>query len=448
MRVAVLGAGYAGVTAVRQLERRLPEGEDAPEDVELVLVDERDHHLVQHELHRVVRRPSLAEEVSIPLREILDSADLLLGRVTDVDPEAGTADLAPPQTDGRAVAADETGGIEGADDGEGGTGGEEAGDGEEEGDAVTVDRVESEWTLSFDAGVVCLGAETAFYGLPGVREHATPLKRLHHAREIRREFLALADAGEARVVVGGAGLSGVQVAGELAALAREEGLDPQVILLEQEEQVAPRFPAKFGGTLREELERRDVEVRTGHTVRRATDEVVETDRGEVPYDQFVWTGGIRGGDAVGGDRSAVNRHLRLGPRTLGAGDAVKVVDADGEPAPAAAQTAVRQAPIAAENVIRLVEYDLGIDGDDVFEPRLDSYRHDSPGWAVSVGDGAVAQVGPAVFTGRTAKAVKTTVGAGYLTSVGEVHRAVDLVNQELGIADAVRSEPDVEVVED
>jgi len=413
---------------------------------------------VQHELHRMVRRPSLAEEISIPLREVLTRADLLLGRVTDVDPEAGTAELAPPTVGGSGT---ETASTPGVSDEEGPARDGDADervddddfDGEsqavgDDGGSVSVDRVETERTLSFDAGVVCLGAETAYHDLSGIREHGTPLKRLHHARRIRNDFLDLVlDAGQPRVVVGGAGLSGVQVAGELAALAREDGVDPQVILVEQESQVAPKFSEEFGETLRAELERRDVDVRTGYSVRSATDEAIETDHGEVAYDQFIWTGGIRGSDAVGGDRPVVNRDLRLGPRTFGAGDAVRVVDADGKAAPAAAQTAVRQAPIAAENLVRLVEYDLGID-DDVFEPRLDSYRHDSPGWAVSVGDGTVAQVGPAVFTGRTAKAVKTTVGAGYLTSVGEIRRAVDLVNQELGIADAVGADPDVEVVEE
>ena len=51
---------------------------------------------------------------------------------------------------------------------------------------------------------------------------------------------------------------------------------------------------------------------------------------------------------------------------------------------------------------------------------------------MSVGDGAVAQVGPTVVTGQAAKALKTSVGAGYLSSVGAVENAVDLVREEVG----------------
>ncbi len=84
-------------------------------------------------------------------------------------------------------------------------------------------------TLSYDVGAVCLGARTAFYGLPGVREHATPLKRLDDAHVIREQFHGLSDGD--RVVVGGAGLSGVQVAGELAEM--REDSDIEVLLLER-----------------------------------------------------------------------------------------------------------------------------------------------------------------------------------------------------------------------
>ena len=85
MRVAVLGAGYAGLTLAKRLEDALP-------DNEVVVVDEDGTHLVQHELHCVVRRPSLAEDITLDLREVLDRATVREATVTDVDPDAGIAD--------------------------------------------------------------------------------------------------------------------------------------------------------------------------------------------------------------------------------------------------------------------------------------------------------------------------------------------------------------------
>jgi NADH dehydrogenase len=380
MRVAIFGAGYAGLTLARRLAGRLPS------EVELVVVDETDHHLVQHEIHRAVRRPEVIDDLMLPLVDLLDRAELREARVADVDPAAGEATF---------------------EDGE---------------------------TLAYDVGAVCLGAETAFYDLPGVEDHATPLKRPGHAADIRADFLDVIGAGGGRVVVGGAGLSGIQVAGELAALAREEGASEavEVRLLEQEPMVAPNFPERFQRAVEEELVARDVVVQTAAPVAEADAETVTLAAGEkIEYDQLVWTGGIRGPAALDGERPMTRSHLRLAGDTFVVGDAARVVDGDGAAVPASAQAAVREARVAADNVSRLVDHRLA--DDDGFEPRLDRYRFDSPGWLVSVGDGAVAQVGNMVLTGPPAIALKTTVGAGYLTSIGSVREAVDLVREELSL---------------
>ena len=378
MRVAVLGAGYAGVTVARRLEKSLPD------DVEVLVIDETGDHLVQHELHRVVRRPAFAEDVTIPLDDLLDRAEVRTARVESVDRESRTVAL---------------------------------------GDGGRVD---------YDFAAVCLGAETNFYDLPGVEEHATPLKRLPDARRIRADFLDLVDSG-GRAVVGGAGLSGIQVAGELAALAREEDAEDRVsvTLVERFEHVAPAFPENFRRAVREELEARGIEIRTDTAVAEATEDAIRIDAGDpLGYEQLIWTGGIRGPNALGGERPRVRQMLRLDDRTFVVGDAARVVDGDGQPVPASAQAAVREARAVATNLTRLVEH--AYDGDGVFEPRLEPFTFDSPGWLVSVGDGAVAQVGPSVFTGRAAHALKATVGVGYLGSIGALRDAVERVREEFG----------------
>lgn len=376
MHVVVLGAGYAGLTLTRLLERELPT------DVDITLVDQSPNHLVQHELHRVIRRPAVADEITVSLTDAVERATVRVARVEGIDIDERTVVL-------------------------------------------------SDGTLSYDVGAVCLGAQTAYYGLEGVREHATPLKRLDDAQQIRGDFWEVCEGtGDPRIVVGGAGLSGVQVAGELAELAREEGLDASVTLLEQFSAVAPNFPSNFQRAVRDALEERGVDVRTETTVTAADEDRVSIDgSATLPYDLFVWTGGIRGPDALEGDRPSVRSDLRLTDRTFALGDAARVVDAAGEAVPASAQSAVREARTVAENVSRIVAAER--DPETVFTPRLESFEFESPGWLVSVGDGAVAQVGPAVFTGRAAKALKTTVGVGYLSSVGAIGNAVDLVSEEL-----------------
>lgn len=375
MRVAIFGAGYAGLTLARRLS-------DSLDDAELVVVDERDSHLVQHELHRLVRRPSLEDHLLLPLSELLGDVTVHENRVTDVDPDGGVATFA---------------------------------DGND---------------LTYDVGAVCLGGQPAYYELPGIEAHATPLKQVEHAAAIRRDFLEGPEDG--RVVVGGAGLSGIQVAGELAALAREEGRSPIITLLEREQSVAPGFSGAFQRAIQDALLDRDIEVRTGARISGATDTAVTlTEKRELPYDQFVWTGGIQGPAAFGGERPSVRSTLSLTERTFVLGDSARVVDGNGQLVPATAQAAIRGAEVVARNIERLLEHDP----DSVFEPRFEQFVFDPRAWVVSVGDQVVAQVGPKVLTGHPAKVLKTTVGARYMTSVGAVADAVDVVYEELGLTE-------------
>ena len=373
MAIAILGAGYAGVTVARRLENNLPD------DVELVVVDESTDHLVRHELHRVLRRPSFEEDLTVPLTDLLDRADVRQAKVLAVDPDDHTVEL-------------------------------------------------EDGTLEYEYAAICLGAETSFYELPGVEDYAIPFRDLEHAHAIRDRYLDLLSYG-GRVVVGGAGLTGIQVAGELATVADEEGAreSVEIILVEQLDDVAPGFPQNFRAAIRDELMDRGIDIRTEATVQAAREDTIELDDRELPYDLFIWTGGIGGSSALGGTRPQVRGTMQLDRETFVVGDAARVIDRDGELVPASAQSAIREARTAARNIQRLVEYDR--DGD-VFEPRLDTIEFDPRGWVVSVGDGAVAQVGPTILRGSPALAVKATAGVGYLSSVGAVREAVEVAREE------------------
>lgn len=379
MRVAIFGAGYAGLVAARRLERTLPE------DVELVVVDESGEHVVRHLLHRGIRFPDELDHVRLPLESLLDRATIREARVEALDHDAGIATLA----DGNS--------------------------------------------LSYDIGVVTLGADPAFHGLDGVAECATPLHRPSDVEAIRTTFEGVLEDG-GRVVVGGGGLTGVQTAGELAALAsaRDAAGAVEVTLLEQAPAVPPGFDDRLQNAVARALHAADVDVRPSTTITGATEDAITLADGEsIPYEQFVWAGGIRGPAAQGGDRPTVPATLRLGENAFALGDAARVVDEDGTRTPPTAHAAIRQAGVAARNVARVVEHRRTNAG---FQPRLDRYRHTETGWLVSVGDDAVARVGPKLLTGAAATAAKTSVGVGYLTGIGAVEDAIAHVQDTLAHA--------------
>ena len=400
MRVVVLGAGYAGLTVARALERSLPE------EVELVVVNDSPDHLVQHELHRLIRHPDLAEAITVPLSTVLSRVTVHEGTVTAVDTEQR---------------------------------------------ALTYETEDGETSLEYDFAAICLGAVTDFYGLDQIEEHAITLKSITDATRIRKAAL---DATDGHAVVGGAGLSGIQVAGELAELSTENELNLDVTLVEMADQIAPEFDATMAAAIRRELESRGVSIETGVGIEAADNGAVYLEGDEtLPADLFVWTGGIRGPDALDGTRPRPEPDLRVSDHTFVVGDAGDIVDANGRDVPATAQAATQQAQVVAANIQRLVEDtdEFSEEGDRISIPvedadgdedperpgafeesGIDQYELDLAGWVVSVGDGAVAMVGPFVFSGEPAKATKAAIVGQHLGSVGAIQQASTLVAEELG----------------
>lgn len=375
MDVAVVGAGYAGLAATRRLERTLPD------DFEIGLVDDTGIHEIQHELHRLIRYPDLAETLRIRVDTVVDRSRIYEATVEEIDARA-------PRIETRS------------------------------GDC-----------FSPEAMILALGARTADYGIAGVAEHGHTCKTIAAAERIRARVIDHSPTGQVLVV--GAGLTGIQVAGEIAELMTAANNRPAVTIVEQESQVAPMLPAAFGDHVREALLDQGIDVRTGTTITGVTEDTAHTATGsDIPYDVLVWAGGITGPAPTNGHRLDVAANLRVAGRTFAAGDVAAVIDDHGHAVPAAAQTAVPQGRIAAENVGRLL---LARTDDLVFEPRLRRYTYDSPGWLVSVGDEAVGFIGDQVVTGRPAALAKGAVGAGYLTSIGAIETAIGRVQQTVGL---------------
>lgn len=388
MRVVVCGIGYGGLTAATALDGSLPA------DVELLLIDRNPYHLIQHELHRLIRRPDLADHLTIPPADLIDHGIFRQATIEAIDLDSTT---------------------------------------------ITIDDGSE---IGYDYAIIGLGAEPAYYGMDDVRKQSIPLKRLEDADRIRRTI----EEGDApqRVIVGGAGLAGVQVAGELAALRDQQHIDLEITLLEQADSVAPGFNPEFQQAIESALRDAAIELHLDTRVMGANSSAIETARGKsIPFELFIWTGGISGPDPLSGTRRSVRSDLRLTARTFAIGDAVQMVDDRGMAVAATAQSAMQAGLVAASNVRKLVEYDhSGVGG---FSPKLDRFRFKPKGWVVSIGDQTIALVGSSVLTGRPALGVKIGAGLRYLTAVGAVHEAVDLLYAEMGLrgeVDTTNREPE------
>ncbi|MDS0298893.1 FAD-dependent oxidoreductase [Halogeometricum sp. S1BR25-6] len=388
-KVVVLGSGYAGTGAVKRLE------EELDSDAELTWVSENDYHLVLHEAHRCIRDPSVESKVAIPVDEIKEpETEFVKGHVENVD------------VDGKAV---------------------ELEDGE----------------VDYDYLLVCLGSATAFYGIEGLEEHSLELKSLDDAREIHSEVKAAAEEASeddpAKIIVGGAGLSGIQSAGEIAGYRDDHRAPLDITIVEGLDEVFPGNDRELQGALRKRLEARDIDILTGDFISKVDEENIylgggeDEDPEELDYDVLLWTGGITGQKEVAeskldkderSNRIFAEQDFKTSDDDVFAlGDSALVEQGDDAIAPPTAQAAWQAAEVAGENVARATK-----------GQPLKTWDHKDKGTVISVGEDAVAhavkvpglgEIPPNVFGGPAARTLKKGIAARWIADVTTPRRALE-----------------------
>jgi NADH dehydrogenase len=379
-QVVVLGSGYGGAGAVKSLQSAL-NGE-----ADITWISDVDYHLVLHESHRCIRDPSIKEKVAVPIEEIKSpTTEFVRGRVVDVEIDERTVHL---------------------DDGT---------------------------TLDYDYVLVAIGSQTAFFGIEGLQEYAHTLKCLDDALGIHEDLARAAEEATpedpAQVVVGGAGLSGIQTAGEVAEYRDEHGVPVDVHLVEGLDEVFPGNDPSIQNALRKRLEARDVEIMTGEFIGEVDEDTVYIgEETELPYDVLVWTGGITGREAaenceVDQDERSHRLHAQQDfqtddERVFALGDAALVDQPGDEEAPPTAQAAWQAAEVAGKNIARAIR-----------GQPLAKWTHKDKGTVISVGESAVAHdvfIVPFVdtFGGFPAKFLKKAIAARWIRDVSSTGRAL------------------------
>jgi NADH dehydrogenase len=342
-RVVVVGGGFAGLNAVRRLH-------EAP--VEVTLVDRQNFHLFQPLVYQVATGALASAEVAAPLRAVLKrqkNARVMLATVTGFDLDAHEVVLGD-LPDG-----------------------------------------EAERRLPYDTLVVAGGSNYSYFGHDGWREFAPELKSLAGALRIRSRLLSAFEAAELETdperrrawltfAVVGAGPTGVEMAGQIAELARDtlrgdfRSAVPEharIVLLDGLDRVLPAFPEGLSRHARAELEELGVEPLLGRMVVDVDAESVSFEekggeRTRLPARTVVWAAGVTAsrlatllGEAAGAEvdragRIAVGPDLTVAgrPEVLALGDMVSVRDRDGEPLglPGLAPVAIQQGRYAAKAI--------------------------------------------------------------------------------------------------
>lgn len=381
--VVIAGAGYAGLAAARTLGKS--------SRVRVILINQHPYHLLQFQLHEAAVNKIDADSLALPLTDLLPrGVELVTAKINRFDFNT------------RIVHTDQGG-------------------------------------IAYDRLIIALGSQPATFNIPGLGEHGLMLKSLSHARQIRGhlEMRLSALAAETRstpypIVIGGAGITGVELAAELseglADMARDYGLrrdDLSIVLIEAAATVLPGFDRKTIDEAARVLSQLGVDVRTGTTVERVTADrvMVKTADGLrfIETNTFVWTGGIKAHSLV------VNSGLRLGergaavvdeylrsidyPEVSVVGDSALVRDPrDGRVALPCGQLAAKQGQYAGKRLLAEVSGDV----QEPYVPHLD-------GLLISLGSyRGVGAIGPLWVRRLIARLGKIGAELRYLFIIGGV----------------------------
>ena len=319
--VVVVGGGFGGLQAALGLRR-------APVDV--TLVDRRNFHLFQPLTYQVATGALSPGEIAYPLRTIFKRSDnvrVLLGEVADFDLEARELLLRP------------------------------------------VAGVPAPERLAYDTLIVGGGSQYAYFGHEEWREHAAEVKSLESALMVRSNLLRAFEAAEAEpdpqrraalltFVVVRAGPTGVEMAGQIAELARDtvrrdfravDTRTARILLVEAADRVLTTFPPSLSRRAERALERLGVTVLTGTTVTAVDADGVVLDAGggrseAVASRTVVWAAGVRAsgmaarlGELTGAERDRAGR-VTVAPdltlpghrEVLAIGDMTRVRGTDGQ----------------------------------------------------------------------------------------------------------------------
>ncbi|HEY4496781.1 MAG TPA: FAD-dependent oxidoreductase, partial [Candidatus Paceibacterota bacterium] len=307
----------------------------------------------------------------------------------------------------------------------------------------TID-LDNGFNIHYEYLILALGSEANFFNIPGLQEYAIKLKEFDDAIRIRDLIWNKATSKppedkdkKVKVVIGGAGSSGVEVAGEiknwLKQLEKEHEIEGFVTIVEAGETILPGFAPQIINLATRRLKKLAIEISTSSTIEKINQNTVYLkNAGEIPFDVLIWTGGVKANTLASTipiktvkTRAEVtskmvclpqSADLKFYGKVYAIGDLVCAYNKDGKPSPMVARAAIIQAKIASRNIIC-----------DIMNKRHREYSFKNYPYVIPIGGKyAIAKLGPIIISGFFGWILKGLVELNYLLSIMPTWRALSV----------------------
>ena len=326
--IVIIGGGYGGIRALEYLSKH--------RGITITLIDKSPYHYMQAEVYDFIANKVDMSHVMIDIPSLsksFASVRFVCEEVTAIEPSRNTV-------------------------------------------------VTSEQSLTYDQLIIATGSKTYFPDfIPGLREHTHGVKNIPSALDFKQQFeRALFNRIESQtrgcevepfnIIIGGAGLSGVEIAAEMAAYANRfykngnfgcRGVD--VYLIDAYESILFGMDPFLIKSAYERLSALGVHIWHNNRIGKVEKNQIILDNGKtLPFEFMIFTGGIAA--------SSLTRHLgfEVNPKghliveeTLNVagheniyaiGDIAQILSEEKKVLPPTAQLAERSGEHAADNILR------------------------------------------------------------------------------------------------
>jgi len=330
-KVLVIGGGYGGLRAIEKLSKY--------EDIAITLIDKNPYHYLQTEAYGYIAGQFDMHDIAIDLQNWCEG---FKERVEFIHKEATSINFEQKSVH-----------LNGTD-------------------------------LFYDYLIIAVGAKTHFFSfIEGLRENSYGVKNLPRAHNFRVEFEDLIykklrhDEGykqsELNIAVGGAGLSGVEVAAEMAYVLEtysktigDTAKEIHIYLIDASETILPGMGPYSIDKTKRRLESLGVKILTGAFISSVDTSYIYFENGDkLPYSFMIFTGGIKAAElneTIRNEKNDINQLITTpelnvqGQKDVFAiGDCVEIKDSEGNILPPTAQIAEKSAEYVAQTIRQRID---------------------------------------------------------------------------------------------